>query len=153
MQNNSPIITGCDHAGFQLKESTKKYLTELGYKYEDMGSFTNKSSDYPKTAFKVAAKVSEINGKGILLCGTGIGESIVSNKVKGVRAANCFNEYTAQMSREHNNSNILCLGARMLSEELARRIIKVWLETEFSSEARHKRRVKQISDIESKVMK
>tara|TARA_Y100000310_G_C20691671_1_gene822680 strand:- start:2581 stop:3042 length:462 start_codon:yes stop_codon:yes gene_type:complete len=153
MSKKEVIVIGSDHAGFKLKEKIKSFLEELGYEYEDMGAFDDKPSDYPKTAFNVANKVSENNWKGMLLCGSGTGEAIVANKVKGVRAANCFDEYTAKMSREHNNSNMLCLGARVVSEAEARRITKAWLETEFSSESRHKRRVKQISEIEGKTMK
>ena len=147
------IIIGSDHAGFKLKQSIIKFLEELGYEYDDLGSFDEEPCDYPKTAYKVANEVIKNNTKGILLCGSGIGEAIVANKVKGIRAANCFNEYTAKKSREHNNSNILCLGARVLSEQEAKKITKTWLETPHSSETRHKRRVKQISEIESKTMK
>ena len=147
------IIIGSDHAGFKLKESIKKYLDELGCAYEDLGVFDAKPCDYPKIAFDVATKITQTNGHGILLCGTGIGEAIVANKVRGIRAANCFDEHTAQKSREHNDSNILCLGARILSDEEAKKIIKVWLETDFSNEQRHRQRVKQIIDLEAKTMK
>ncbi|MDP3765788.1 MAG: ribose 5-phosphate isomerase B [Nanoarchaeota archaeon] len=143
------IFLGADHAGFKLKEEIKKLLEALGYTYVDLGVYNDKNySDYPETAFKVAQKVANHNGKGILMCGTGIGEVIVANKVKGIRAANCFNEYTARMSREHNNSNVLCLGARVLNKNLAKKIAKIWLETGFSNETRHRRRVKQIANIE-----
>lgn len=147
------IIIGSDHAGFELKESIKKYLSGLGCKYEDLGTFNNETSDYPKIAFEVAKKVASTKSRGILLCGTGIGESIVANKVKGVRAANCFDEYTAKKSREHNDSNVLCLGARILEEGSAKKITRTWLETEFSAEPRHTRRIKQIQEIESKTLK
>lgn len=143
------IFLGADHAGFRLKEEIKKFLDKLGHKYIDLGVYTDKNnSDYPETALKVAQKVAKYNGKGILMCGTGIGEAIVANKVKGIRAANCFNEYTARMSREHNNANVLCLGARVVSRDLAKKIAKVWLKTGFSNEARHRRRINQISGIE-----
>ena len=153
MQKKTTIILGSDHAGFNLKESVKKHLDKLGYTYKDVGVFDDKPSDYPKIAFELALKVSSSDSKGILMCGTGIGECIVANKVKGIRAANCFDEYTAKMSREHNDSNILCLGARALSESAAKKIVKVWLETEFSTELRHSRRLKEISEIESRTMK
>lgn len=147
------IIIGSDHAGFKLKEKIKGFLNELGYECEDLGVFNEEQSDYPETAVKIAKKVAESNSKGILLCGTGLGEAIVANKVKGVRATNCFNEYTAKMAREHNNSNLLCLGARVLKVDEAKDLTKIWLITEFSKEERHKRRVNQIKEIEDKICK
>ncbi len=146
------IFLGSDHAGFKLKEEIKKFLDKSGYKYNDLGAYTGENStDYPETALKVAQKVAKHNSMGILMCGTGIGEAIVANKVKGIRAANCFNEYTARMSREHNDSNVLCLGARVLNKKIAKKIAKVWLETGFSNKARHGRRVRQIENIERKL--
>ena len=147
------IIIGSDHAGFKLKEKIKEFLNELGYECEDLGAYNENPSDYPKTALKVAKKVSESNGKGILLCGTGLGEAIVANKIKGIRATNCFNEHTAKMARSHNNSNLLCLGARILNSGEAKKITKIWLATEFSREERHRRRVSQIKEIEDKICK
>jgi ribose 5-phosphate isomerase B len=146
--SNKKIIIGSDHAGFKLKEKIKAFLKESGQDYEDFGVDSDEPSDYPKTAIKVANKVADEKSRGILMCGTGLGEAIVANKVKGIRATNCFNEYTAKMAREHNNSNLLCLGARVLDEKEAKKITKIWLETEFSKEERHKRRVKQIQDLE-----
>ncbi len=144
------IFLGSDHAGFELKEDIKRLLDKLGYRCIDLGvNDDNNSYDYPKTALKVAQKVANAKALGILVCGTGIGEAIVANKVKGIRAANCFSEYTARMSREHNNSNVLCLGARVLKKNLAKKITKIWLETDFSKESRHKRRVNQINEIEN----
>ena len=145
------IVLGSDHAGFELKEEIKKYLKELGYEYEDLGTHSKEPCDYPETAFKVAKQVIKTNSRGILMCGSGLGEVIVANKVKGIRAANCFNEYTAKMSREHNDSNILCLGSRVLKPNEAKNITKIFLETEFSKEERHRRRVKQITQIEEKI--
>lgn len=148
------IFLGSDHAGFKLKEEIKRFLNKLGYKYDDLGVYTDKNhSDYPETALKVAQKVAKSKGRGILMCGTGIGEAIVANKVKGIRAANCFSVYTAKMSRSHNNSNVLCLGARIIDKNLAKKITKIWLETDFSSEVRHKKRVKQIDEIENSLCK
>ena len=148
------IILGSDHAGFKLKKEIKKFLDGLGYKYEDLGTNTDKQKcDYPKIALIVAKKVAKNDLKGILMCGTGTGEAIVANKVKGIRAANCFNDYTARMSREHNNSNILCLGARVLKTNTAKKIAKIWLETTFSDEERHKKRVNQITQIEKNLCK
>lgn len=145
------LLLGSDHAGFQLKEEVKKFLDKQKVQYEDMGVFSDEPSDYPDIAYRLAEKAAKTGSKGILMCGTGIGESIVANKVKGVRAANCFNEYTAQKSREHNDSNVLCLGARVLSADDSKKIIKAWLQAEFSGEERHKRRLSKISIIESKV--
>lgn len=153
-KKQNKIFLGADHAGFKLKEEIKQFLDETGYIYEDLGAYTGENgSDYPEIAFKLANKVAEHNGKGILMCGTGTGEAIVANKVKGIRAANCFDEYTARMSREHNNSNVLCLGARTLNKGSSEKIVEIWLEADFSSEARHRRRVRQIEDIEKKVFK
>jgi len=146
------IFLGADHAGFKLKEEVKKFLDKLGYGYKDLGVNSDSlPSDYPKTALTVAQNAVKYNGKGILMCGTGTGEAIVANKVRGIRAANCFNEYTAKMSREHNDGNVLCLGARVLSDKMAKKIIKAWLETDFSKESRHIRRVNQIKSIEKKL--
>ncbi len=145
------LFLGSDHAGFQLKEEIKKFLGSKKIEYEDLGAFSDEPSDYPAIAYSLAKKVADAGSRGILICGTGIGESIVANKVRGIRAANCFNEYTAQKSREHNDSNVLCLGARALKSDEAKKITKVWLETDFSSEERHKRRISQIAEIESMV--
>ena len=146
------IFLGADHAGFKLKEEIKKFLDKERYKYEDLGVLTDKNSaDYPETALKVAQKAAQSGGRGILICGTGTGETIVANKVRGIRAANCFNEFTAKMSREHNNSNVLCLGARVIDKNLAKKITKTWLETSFSKEERHIRRINQILEIEKKL--
>jgi ribose 5-phosphate isomerase B len=147
------IILGSDHAGFELKKEIKKFLNKLGYKCEDLGAFDKEPSDYPETALRVAEKVAKTGSKGILMCGTGLGEAIVANKVKGVRATNCFDKYTARMSREHNNSNLLCLGARILKADEAKNLTKIWLSTAFSNKERHRRRVKQILLIEEKTCK
>ena len=148
------IILGSDHAGYLMKEHIKKLLDESKLQYEDLGVFDDKTkSDYPTTAEKVAKQVAKSHSRGILICGTGIGESIVANKVKGIRAANCTNEFMATMSREHNDSNILCLGARVLDEDKAKSIAKTWLETKFSGEERHVKRIDQINQIEEKDFK
>ena len=143
------IYLGADHAGFKLKEEIKRFLENIGYSYEDLGVFDDKKSyDYPKKAQELARKVAKRGGKGILMCGTGTGEAIVANKVRGIRAANCFNNYTAKMSREHNDSNVLCLGARVLKLSDAKKVVKTWLKTPFSNEERHVRRINQISKME-----
>jgi len=144
------IIIGSDHAGFELKEEIKKYLANNRIKYKDLGTDSTKSCDYPEIGYKVAKKVASDlqNNKGILICGTGIGMAIIANKVKGIRAALCYNEETAKVARLHNDSNILCLGAREIDKELAKKITKVWLQTEFSNEERHKRRVEEIKKLD-----
>jgi len=142
------IFIGSDHGGFKLKEKIKEYLKELNHEYEDLGTNNTQSSDYPDFAYKVAKKVAETNSRGILICGTGIGMSISANKVKGIRAALAYDETTARMSREHNNSNILCLGERTTKEALAKKIVKVWLNTKFSKEERHHKRVSKIMKLE-----
>ncbi len=143
------IIIGSDHAGFDLKQEIKRHLKDLNYEFEDLGCYSKESCDYPDYGFKVAERVAKENGKGILICGSGIGMSIAANKVKGVRAALCQNEEEAKLSREHNNSNILCLGARIISPENAKNIVKIWLETKFSGEERHERRIKKITNFEN----
>lgn len=147
------IFLGSDHAGYQLKQDVIAFLTELGYEYEDLGTYDDQPSDYPHTAQNVALHVQQHNTFGILLCGSGTGEAIAANKIKGIRAANCNTEYLAKMSREHNDANVLCLGARIVSSDEAKHIIKVWLQTPFSGDERHVRRIHQIHDIEQQYFK
>lgn len=142
------IIIGSDHAGYKLKEFIKGYLSEVGENYKDVGTNSEESCDYPVFAEKVAkAVVNTGNSKGILVCGSGIGVSIAANKVKGIRAALCMSSELAEMSRRHNDANILCLGARYIDFEAAKSIIKIFLSTEFEG-GRHERRVQEIKDIE-----
>lgn len=142
------LIIGSDHAGFELKEKIKEHLKELDI--EDLGTHSKESCDYPKLGHKVAKKVASYpDNKGILICGTGIGMTIVANKVKGIRAALCYNEETARVAREHNDSNILCLGSREISEKEALNIIDIWLSTDFSDQERHQRRVDEIKKLDS----
>lgn len=136
-----PIIIGCDHAAFGLKELLKSYLTENGIPVEDAGAFSEASVDYPDFGRKVAEAVSEGRfRKGILLCGTGIGMSMVANRFKGVRAALCNDIFAAQMSRQHNDANILVLGGRVIGDILALEILKTWLSTSFEG-GRHQNRL------------
>ncbi len=147
------IAIASDHAGFPLKETIKKYLDDLGYEYKDFGTTNEESVDYPDYASKVAKAVSENKfEKGILICGTGIGMSIVANKFPGVRAALCYDVETARLSREHNDANVLTLGGRTTNHELAKEIVHVWLTTEFVGE-RHLRRVNKIKEIDSRNFK
>jgi len=140
------IVIASDHAGYRLKGILKDKLE--GYDFIDAGTDSEDSCDYPDYAEKAALMVAsgEADG-GIVICGTGIGISIAANKVKGVRAALCFNEFMAEMSRLHNNANVLALGARVIGEDLAVRIAEVWLKTGFEG-GRHQRRVDKIGKIE-----
>jgi|YelNatPaOPRAMG01_1025707.scaffolds.fasta_scaffold11808_10 ribose 5-phosphate isomerase B len=141
------IFIATDHAGFHLKEKIKKELTGK-YEIVDCGAFVfNEKDDYPDFIKKVGEAVSKGKGVGIVLGGSGVGECIVVNKFKNVRGALVFNEYTARKSREHNNSNVICLGARIISERKALNLIKTWLSTPFEN-GRHSRRLKKLKEIE-----
>jgi ribose 5-phosphate isomerase B len=147
------IAIASDHAGFELKEKIKKYLEELGFKYKDFGTDSIESVDYPDYALKVAESVTKKEyDRGILICSSGIGMCMVANKIPGVRAALCHNVETARLSREHNDANILTFGARMIDENTAKEMVKVWLKTEFLGD-RHLRRVNKIKDIEKRYSK
>ncbi len=147
------IAIGCDHAGFLLKEELKAFLQALGHEVEDVGTHSLDSVDYPDFARMVAEAVAVGRvERGIVICGTGIGSSIVANKVPGVRAALCHESYTARMSREHNDANVLALGGRVLGVELAKEIVQVWLASEFQG-GRHARRVEKIKSIEREMVK
>jgi ribose 5-phosphate isomerase B len=143
------IALASDHGGYELKEDIKEYLTQEGYHAQDLGPPSQESVDYPLFATKIAELVSrgEVE-RGILICGTGIGMTIVANKYPNARAALCHNQYTAFMSRRHNDANILVLGGRVLGKGLAREVVKIWLETEFEG-GRHSRRLEQIKDLEN----
>lgn len=147
------IALGCDHGGINLKNAIIEYLKENNIEYKDFGCYTDDSVDYPIYAYKVAnAIVGKEAELGILCCGTGIGISIAANKVKGIRAAVVSNEFGAEMTRRHNNANILCMGGRVTSEEDAVKFADIFLNTPFSEdEERHTRRVQMLSDIESGV--
>lgn len=153
MPNSHPpkrIALGSDHAGFALKEWLKKRLEEAGYECCDFGTDSPQPCDYPDFSVTVAQAVASGEfDTGIVICGTGIGSSIAANKVRGVRCALCWNEYTARMARTHNDANVLALGARVIGNELAWEIVKVWLETPFSGEERHKRRLEKIANLEN----
>ena len=148
------IALGSDHRGYQLKENLKEYLKELNVEYVDFGCENEKSVDYPDVGFRVAIEVkSGKYDRGILICGNGIGMSVVANKIRGIRAALCYNEFTARHSREHNDANILILGGRIIGIGLAREIVRVWLNTEFSQEERHINRLNKIKQEEDKIYK
>lgn len=140
------IAIGCDHAGYELKEIVKDKLTSEGYELIDLGTNSSESVDYPIYGRAVGEKVaSGESDKGIAICGTGIGISISCNKVKGVRAALCNTEHLAKMSREHNDANVLCLGAREIDKELALKIVDKWLSTDFLG-GKHLRRIKMLEE-------
>jgi len=139
------IAVGSDHGGYEFKEMIIAFLTELGLKVEDVGCFSSESVDYPDFADKVCRKVQSGEcERGILICGTGIGMSISANRYRDVRAALCHESYTARMSREHNNSNILCLGERVMGPEIALDVVGTWIKTEFAG-GRHQRRLDKLS--------
>jgi len=143
------IAIGSDHRGFQLKEKLLTMLSSKGHEITDCGANGSESVDYPDFASQVAQAVG--NGtadRGILICGTGIGMAIAANKYKGVRAAPCTDEVTAELSRRHNDANVVCLSGDMLSLRSAERIVEVWLTTDFEA-GRHSRRVEKIGDIEA----
>lgn len=147
------IALGCDHGGIAIKPSVVKVLKANGIEIEDFGCFDTSSVDYPDYALKVAEAVSQGKAdKGIILCGTGIGISIAANKVKGIRAAVCHDLFTAQMCSQHNDANILAMGGRVVSEELAAQMTQVWLDTPFEG-GRHSGRVDKITQIENKYFK
>jgi ribose 5-phosphate isomerase B len=143
------IAIGSDHRGFDVKKRIVALLHQLGHEVVDVGTQSSDSVDYPDFAFQVARAVSEGGvERGILICGTGIGMCIAANKVRGVRAAPCHDSITAEMSRRHNNANILCLSADLLGDELIDRMLRIWLETEFEG-GRHARRVDKITRFEA----
>jgi ribose 5-phosphate isomerase B len=145
------VILASDHAGLRLKEKVKKYLARKKIEYEDLGTSSFKSVDYPDYALKVAEKVAKNkNTRGILVCGTGTGMTIAANKVKGIRAVAAYDVYSAKMSRIDNDTNVLGLRGRFFPFEKMKKIITVWLDTPFSGEKRHKRRIKKIGDYERK---
>ena len=137
------IIIGADHGGFKLKNEIIKHLEELGYKVKDLGCYSLDSYDYPIVAKDVAKEVLSSGDKGILVCGTGIGVSIVANRFDGIRASHCTDTFTARMTRMHNDSNILCLGERITGVGLALDIVDIWLKTEFEG-GRHQKRIEMI---------
>lgn len=144
----TPIVVGSDHAAYALKEKIKALLIEKSIDVEDVGCYSEDSVDYPDVAIKVASMVSSGKfGQGILLCGTGIGMSMVANKFPHVRAALCTDIFSAIMSRRHNNSNILVLGGRVTGDIHAMEIVKFWLETPFEG-GRHQRRLEKFDQID-----
>jgi ribose 5-phosphate isomerase B len=145
------IALGSDHRGFEVKRRIAAVLQQMGHEVEDVGPHSKDSVDYPDYAFKVALAVSAGRAqRGVLICGTGIGMCITANKFKGVRAAPVWDEFTARMSRAHNDANVICLGARVLNHHRAAELVNLWLDTEFEGN-RHKQRLDKIREIEKKL--
>lgn len=145
------ITIGSDHGAVALKEEVKKVLAEFGAEVTDVGTFGTDSVDYPDIAEKVCADIlSGVADRGIVLCGTGIGISIAANKIKGIRCALCNDVFSAKMSREHNNANVLAMGGRVLGFGSASEIVRAWIQTDFSHGERHTRRIEKISALESR---
>jgi len=143
------IALACDQGGFELMGDVKKHLDAIGYPYKDFGTFTSDDCDYPVIAAPAARAVAEgVCDKGIFICGTGIGISMVANKTCGVRAALCTSLFMAEMARKHNDANVLAMGGRVIDSDLAVTIVDTFLSTAFSDEERHRRRVKMINEMD-----
>jgi len=142
------IAVGSDHRGFEAKQQIKAISTQLGHECIDLGTNDNNPVDYPDPAYLAATAVSKKQAdRAILVCSTGLGMSMAANKIKGIRAALCHDELSARISRDHNDANVLCLSGDQTGEVLLRKIVEVWLKTEFSG-GRHERRVRKITAIE-----
>lgn len=141
------IAIGSDHGGFELKKKLMEHLSEIGFEYKDFGTYSSASCDYPVYAKAVANAVASGEcDRGIIICGTGIGVSITANKVRGIRAALCGDCFSAEATRQHNDANVLCMGARVVGEGLALKIADTFLDTPFSNDERHIRRISMIED-------
>lgn len=141
------LALGCDHGGYELMQEVKAHLEKRGFEFKDFGCYSTASVDYPEYAKKVAHAVADGECElGILICGTGIGISIAANKVKGIRAALCADCFSAAATKEHNNANILAMGARTTGPGLALKIVDTFLDTPFSNDVRHIRRINMIED-------
>jgi ribose 5-phosphate isomerase B len=146
-EKQSPIVIGCDHAAVALKEQIKSYLSDRGYTVCDVGTSGETSVDYPDYGIKVAEMISSGKfSRGVLLCGTGLGMSMVANRFSNVRAALCGDVFSAMMSRQHNDANVLVMGARVIGDILALEIVRTWLETPFEG-GRHQRRLDKFNQL------
>lgn len=146
------IAIGCDHGGFELKEAVRGSLEEQGIEVEDFGAFSEESIDYAPIAARVARSVAGGHAdRGILICSTGLGVCMAANKVKGIRAATCTDLFCAEMTRRHNNANVLCMGGKVVDRTTALQMVDVFLKTEFDG-GRHQRRIEQIAQIEADVL-
>lgn len=143
------IAVACDHAALDMKRELLELLEEMGLQYHDYGTYSGESCDYPVFAARAAKAVASGEcERGLLICGTGVGISLAANKVKGIRCVTCSEPYSAEMSRRHNNANMLAIGARVVGSELARMIVRIWLTTDFEG-GRHQRRVDMITALEN----
>jgi ribose 5-phosphate isomerase B len=142
MQGTS-IVLGSDHAGYPLKELLKEHARDRGFGVEDVGTHSEESCDYPHYAVRVCHRVIEGAGLGVLVCGSGMGMSMAANRFRGIRAALCTNEFLARMSRRHNDANVLCLGHRVIGQDLAKSILDAFLDSAFEG-GRHQRRVEML---------
>ena len=143
------IAVGSDHRGFATKEQIRALLEGLGHEVQDFGTYATESCDYPEVGLRVAEQVSEgAMHRGILICGSGIGMSITANKVEGVRAALCYDAFSAEMSRRHNDANVLCIGADRVSDVMIADMVRAWVGTEFEG-GRHARRIEKIAAYEA----
>ena len=143
------IAIGCDHGGYEIKNAVIDYFNENRIEYTDYGCYSTESVDYPVFAYKVAEAVANKSASlGIICCGTGIGVSMAANKVKGIRAAVCCDEFCAEMTRRHNNANILCMGGRVIDNKKAVKLADIFINTDFEG-GRHEKRVNMITDIEN----
>ncbi|HHW60992.1 MAG TPA: ribose 5-phosphate isomerase B [Syntrophomonadaceae bacterium] len=143
------IIIGSDHAGVDMKKRLIEFLQQDGHQVIDCGTYSVEAVDYPDIAVKVCQKVIQQQLPGIVICGTGIGISIAANKINGIRAALCYDAYTASLARRHNDANVLALGARIIGPGLAQEIVKTFINTPFEG-GRHQRRVNKIMELEAK---
>ncbi len=143
------IVIGADHGGYHLKSALIDYLLMQGYEIIDVGAYNDESSDYPDFAKMVAERIIKGEAqRGIMICGSGVGASVAANKFKGIRASVCHDTYSARQGIEDDNMNVLCLGARIVGEYLAREIVTAFLNAEFKDEERYKRRLKKIEEFE-----
>lgn len=148
MGSKEKIALACDHGGYQLKQAVMTYLSENGFSFEDFGTFSDESCDYPDYAAKACTAV--IGGgcdKAILVCGTGIGMSIAANKIRGIRAAVCTELFSAEFTRRHNDANVLCLGQRVLKTDVALQLVEIFLKTPYEG-GRHAGRLAKIAELE-----
>lgn len=145
------IAIASDHGGFELKEDIKEFLDNAGYHFRDLGTHNKDSVDYPDYGIKLSEKVASGEfEKGILICGTGIGMSIAANKIPGIRAALVHDVYSARMSKEHNDANVLVIGGRVTGKALARELVRAWLESKFEG-GRHRKRLDKIAELEKSI--
>ncbi|MCS6816834.1 MAG: ribose 5-phosphate isomerase B [Blastocatellia bacterium] len=148
------IVIGADHAGFELKRALAAYVRELGHEVEDLGTESADPVDYPDYAEAVALAVREGRAeRGILICGSGVGASVAANKVPGIRAGLCHDTYSARQGVEHDDLNVLVLGARVIGLELAKELVRAFLEARFSNEERHRRRLEKLRRLEARFLK